>query len=168
MTLCQRSPSGFTDWRSRIDRAIGTWTEATVPTADDISVRPDIAACTAAWARRRQKDRVGRARRDAADDVAGVDVLHAGIRNSALEVVGDRIAQVGSDVLQFRVARSVLLRRIAVQKFLARSLGHDNHRVFSLVQPLVQHVEQALLALQLKKGTSGMSTKFASLIANDA
>ncbi len=75
--------------------------------------------------------------RQAADDVAGVDVLQIDGHAQLLEVGDDGLAQEKADVAQFDIAGSVGAR-LAADEVLPRALGHGNDGMAARRQPVAQ------------------------------
>ena len=121
-------------------------------------------ACTACWPSSRQKAASSGVGRQAADDVAGVDVLDGDSAAAAAKCVSIALAQEDADVAEALVARR---RRVAVaaRAVLAGALGHHHHGVAASAQPFAQGREEPPSRVN---GTSGTRQKFTSLVASVA
>ena len=79
----------------------------------------------------------------AADHIARVDVLEVQLHADLFEMGADPAPQEHADVAELDVARGVAFVRCR-QQFLARALGHHDHRVVAFGQAAFQRGEQPL------------------------
>ena len=120
--------------------------EAAVPDADDHAGAAGHGGMDGGVGEPQAENRIGRAGRNAADEVARVDVFDGAGEMDLFEVGGDVGAQEGADVLKFHVAGGVRLAGVALEQFLPGALGDHDDGVFAAIEALVETIEEAVFA----------------------